>query len=350
MNAILLVILLAHGGYWYGGADNTVTVHWAAPDANMPAATLSWQLMYDTVVVASGQADVAPGDKAATVTLKMPEARTLSMYAWKYQLKAKDTGKELESGQRAIYLCPPKMLAGQATRTKAKNIIVIDAQDEGLTAMLKAGGVDATRVAALGELQMRQADIILVAEDQLPENEVVQGILKTRAQAGASIMIFAQEKTKTSPKTSLGFTLAPRPLKGDLTWPAKHELFENLPAPQLNEWAREHSGDIKALNLPADAPVLELGCWPRETPGEKPVPIDALAATQTIGTGRIVWWQIPTGGFKKDDPRPQILLANALDYLLTRPEPTLPPSQRVPAPKAPKKPDPNTNTIIGEKP
>jgi hypothetical protein len=346
--AMLLLITLAHGGYWFGGNAGTITVNWAAPDAHMPAATLSWQLMYQTVAVASGQADIPGGANARStaITLQLPEARALAGYTWKYQLKNAATGAELESGERIIYLCPLHLLSSQAKHTKGKAIVVIDGQDQGIFQRLKDEGVQATRVAAAGDLELQQPDIIFVAEDQLPENAAVQNTLRAKAMAGSSVMVFAQQKIKQS----LGFPLTQRPIKNDLAWKPNHELFENLPAAQLNAWAREHATGIKALALTADAPVLELGYWPRESPGDKPAPIDAVAATQTLGAGRIVWWQIPTGGFQKDDPRPQILLANALDYLLTRPEPTLPPSQRTPR-KTPQIVTPNAaNIIVGEKP
>jgi hypothetical protein len=82
-----------------------------------------------------------------------------------------------------------------------------------------------------------------------------------------------------------------------------------------------------AVQLPADAPVLEIGYWPRETPGREPVPIDALLAVKATGRGRIVLCQVPLGRWATD-PRSQLFLRNALAYLATRPEPTPPPSQR----------------------
>ena len=76
MNPLLLVILLAHGGYWFGGVRTTPSpVKWAAPEAHMPAATLSWQVMYQTVQVAAGQEEIGASDKTATLTLKLPESR-----------------------------------------------------------------------------------------------------------------------------------------------------------------------------------------------------------------------------------------------------------------------------------
>ncbi|MCX5660572.1 MAG: hypothetical protein NTW19_12735 [Planctomycetota bacterium] len=85
------------------------------------------------------------------------------------------------------------------------------------------------------------------------------------------------------------------------------------------------------MQLPIDEPALELIHWPREAPGKEPVPIDALLVTKSVGRGRMVICQLPLGPWESD-PRSQLLLANSVSYLLTRPEPTLKPSER-PQPK-----------------
>ena len=84
---------------------------------------------------------------------------------------------------------------------------------------------------------------------------------------------------------------------------------------------------VKALRLPVDEPALEIAFWPREVRSEEPAPIDALLVSKTIGRGRVVLCQIPLGPWESD-PRSQLFLADALDYLLSRPEPTPPPSRR----------------------
>ena len=345
MKAILLILLLAHGGYWFGGEDNTIRVRWAAPEAGMPAAKLSWELFYASVSFGAGETDVAVGDKTTTLTMKLPEARTLAAYTWKYQLKEAKTGKVLDSGERVVYACPPKLLEGQARRMVCKRIIVIDRQEAGLTSVLKGAGMDVLRLESVGDVLLRKADVILVGEDQLPDNEATQSLLRTKAEEGAGVMIFAQQHLKRS----LGFALRDRPLKGPLAWRADHELFDRLSAADLNAWVRESGTDLAAVALPADARVLEVGYWPRETPGDAPAPVDALVATETIGEGRIVWWQIPVGAWTTD-PRAQILLGNALDYLLTRPEPTLPQAKRAAAIHTSPRTEQDHNPLLGEKP
>ena len=64
-----------------------------------------------------------------------------------------------------------------------------------------------------------------------------------------------------------------------------------------------------------------------EVAGNKPAPIDALVLTKTLGKGRIVLCQVPLGPWESD-PRSQLFLVDALDYLASPVVPTPPPSRR----------------------
>jgi hypothetical protein len=57
-----------------------------------------------------------------------------------------------------------------------------------------------------------------------------------------------------------------------------------------------------------------------------PVGIDSILLSKSVGRGRMVLCQLPLGKWQSD-PRSQMFLRNAMDYLLTRPEPTLRPSE-----------------------
>jgi hypothetical protein len=322
MKIALLIILFAHGGYWFAG-QNTVTLNWREPAAGTPASVLEWKLSYGMLQIAAGELDVAAGANQTSLKLQVPEVRAHTTLQWTYELHEKQTGKLLERGTREIHLVPPRLLEHAAPRMKNSKIVLVDQPDGGLATTLQAAGIDAHRVSAVGDLQLLQADIILVAEDQLPDNPAAQEVLLTRARQGAGIMILAQHHASRIGE----WDIRARKQQTALTWRESHPLFDCFPPATLDAWANETDADAKVLALPADAPLLELGYFPRETPGNTPVPIDALAATQTLGLGRIVFWQLPIDSWK-EDPRGQLLLANALDYLQTRPEPTLPQSQR----------------------
>ena len=323
MKTLLLVILLAHGGFWFGNTPNAIDVRWSAPAAQMPAAALTWTLSYETVTLARGQTDLA-AEGPTSLTIKLPEVRALSDYAWRYELKEKATGKSLAQGQQIIHACPANLLGDTARRLRrSRSRLCLLERGDDLGNLLKAAGIEVKMLGSAADLQLQKPDLVLVGQDALPESEPAQRVLLDGARDGARVLVLAQKKARQA----LGIPLRNRALKSPLTWRTNHDIFDRLDAPALELWVRQQTSEVTALALPADAPVFELAFFSRETPGTDPAPIDALVATHPLGTGRILWWQLPVESWN-DDPRSAILLGNALDYLLTPPEPTLPSSQR----------------------
>jgi len=319
--ATILIIVLSHQGYWFGGQDQSVSVIWPV-DQKLPAVDVHWELMLGKVKISDGQLHLPGGQGESSITIKLPPVRARLEMNWKYSLFQTDGGKELGSGQCAVHVFPPLSLAQMASRLRGTKLYVIDRPD-GLPALLAAAKIDATRVAATEDLQSPKADLVLVAANRLDDSPFAQAPLLSQAQAGAQVMIFRQ----TKPKSLLGYPLARRTLPPQLTWRQDHPLLQCLDADDLASWFVDESNELNAIRLPADEPVLELAAWPRETAGTDPVPIDALALVKAVGKGRIVLWQIPLGDWKSD-PRSQIVLQNALNYMLTPPEPTPRPSER----------------------
>jgi hypothetical protein len=100
-----------------------------------------------------------------------------------------------------------------------------------------------------------------------------------------------------------------------------------LDADDLKSWILGDAPELLPIELPADEAALELAYWPPEIAATVPVPIDAMIAVKSVGSGRIVFCQLPMGDWTSD-PRSQLFLYNALNYLSTRPEPTPRPSER----------------------
>jgi len=321
MKTTLLIVLLTHQGYWLGGQEQTISVQWAV-DQPMPAANLQWGLMFGQVRLAGDEIKMPDGIGPAVVKLKIPPVRVRTQMQWAYRVRARDGGKELASGQQLLNVFPPISLDDTAARMIGRKLYVVDAPD-GLPALLAAAKIDATRIADTDQLQLARADVLLIAANQLSDSPFAQAPLVEQAKAGAQVLILRQ----TKPTTLCGFALARRPVPPKLVWREEHPLFAFLDATDLQSWLDGDSADLWAIRLPTDAPALEIAYWPRETPGRDPAPIDAVLAVEAIGKGRIVLCQLPLGSWN-DDPRSQLFLVNALNYLLTRPEPTPPPSQR----------------------
>ena len=325
----LLIVMLMNQGYWFSDQEATIAIRWAAR-GELPGADLAWDLMLGPVSVAKGQEALKPDNGPTTITVKAPSVRVRSELRWTYRLIQRDGGKELERGDIPVYVFPRNLTESWPRVIGEKTLIVWDAP-EGLPKLLKAAQVPHTAVADGADLALRQSDIALVGADQLGDSPFAQSPLIGQAEAGCSVMVFAQ----TRPDRLGGYALAERAVSGPLKWKLDHPLLAGLDIPDLQSWLATPDLRPRAIQLPVDEPALEVAWWPRETPGEAPAPIDALLVVKSIGAGRIVLCQIPLGAWDQD-PRSQLFLTNALNYLLTRPQPTLPPSQR----QGPKEPEP----------
>ena len=188
-----------------------------------------------------------------------------------------------------------------------------------LPALLNRAGVKHTLIADAGQLQFVRPDCVIVGADRLGKDLAEQAKLLNLAAAGASVLVLRQ----TQPDSLAGYHMARRTMPPKLAWAADHPLARHL---RLRE-TPSLGPEAWAVQLPADEPALEIAFWPREVPGKEPAPIDALVVTKTLGKGRIVLCQVPLGPWQSD-PRSQLFLADALDYLASPVVPTPPPSRR----------------------
>jgi hypothetical protein len=320
--AVIFITLLSHQGYWIGGQDQSISLSWAVQQ-KMPAATLQWELMFDHVRLGGDQIPMPPDNVPAVVKLKTPVVRARTQMRWVYHVIARDGGKELDSGQELLSVFPMVSLADVSQRLAGKRIFIVDKSDE-LTAMMAEASIDATHVADPLELQSAQADVVVVAADEFGDLLLSQSPLMSLVQAGAQAIVFMQHR----PRTLAGYALSRRAVPDNFRWRNQHPLFTGFDEADLKSWFPNEPGEGWAIRLPADEPALEVAYWPPDVAGKSPPPIDALLVVKAVGKGRLVLCQIPLGGWR-DDPRSQLLLQNALDYLLTRPEPTPRPSDRL---------------------
>lgn len=323
---LLLLVVLAHQGYWIGGESNTITLHWPlADDATRPRARLHWVLSYgDHLVLARGEADL-PGDgEPIRITLSPPDVRLRLALNWSWQLRpfskerngspqhARAAPPVLAQGKRTIHLFPHR-LASLKQYTRGFGLAVWD-DPEGLPAALAAAEVPHKRIDGHSDLLMRKPELVLVGPHQL--TAAGHAALCNLARAGSSVLIFDQPQLDR-----LGeLELLSRPVPTALRWREDHPLLRGLSTADLSS-ILEDRDTVSALQLPADAPVLALAHWPTEATGWVVAPRSALLAVQTLGEGRIIYCQLPLGDWLHD-PRSQRLLVNALDYMRTQPGPT----------------------------
>jgi len=327
--ATILIVLLSGQGHWFSGRPASVEVRWSVKD-ELPEAVLSWQVEFAATRLAGERVALRSGPEPTRIVVTPPEVRIRTDMRWVYQVHRKADGQLLTEGVETLRVYPRQPLAGVAERLTDKTLLVCDTP-EGLPRLLAQAGIRHTVLDgggdAVAKLQAASGDIILIGRDQLADSPFGQTAVVNQASAGASVLLFAQTRV-----TRLaGYPLLRRPRPTKLEWRMDHPLLTDFGAGDLADWPRA-DGDVWAVQLPADEPVLEVAYWPRETPGTEPVPLDALLVVKSVGAGRMVLCQLPLGPWG-EDPRVQLLVRNMLDYLATRPEPTLPPSQRGPASK-----------------
>ena len=327
--AALLLLILPNDGHWFSGRTETIQVQWNVKEP-AAAATIVWHLDCAGAVLASGRTVLPAKDRTGKIQLSLPQLRVTTKMQLTYRVE-QSAENVVAQGVLPVHLYPTDLLASAAQRTRGKQLFVWD-RAERLPALLKAVGVHFTPVRSEAELQFVRPDMILVGPEQLGEQVEGQGKLMNLAAAGAGVLILRQ----TRPSTLAGYAVVRRAGPAKLEWLAYHPLTRRL---RLFESAMG-AQDALAVRLPADEPAQEIAWRPRETPGNEPASIDAMVLSRTLAKGRIVLCQLPLGPWQSD-PRSQLFLDDALDYLASPVAATLPPSRRprpaqpLPAPKVP---------------
>lgn len=317
----LVIILLSNHGLWFGGEEHSISVTWGVRD-RAPNAVLTWQLGYGETKIAEGKAAFPANEDTTTIKLRIPEVRVRTPMNWQYQIRQGDE-VVLDSGSAAVVVFPLASLKDFAKRYEGKKLAVIEA-DGKLSktlqvANLSHGQLDPSRLA-----MAEQQDVILVGADQLEATSSAPTAMLGQAKEGASVLVFAQPKlTKL-----IDLTQAKRTSSEHYQMVERHPLLNALSNDNWNRVLAGQGAEVLALQLPVSVPGTELIAFPSEGDPTNARQIDTLLVVQAVGKGRIVYCQLPLTDFEHD-PAARLFLAGALDYLLTAPEATPPPNQRL---------------------
>jgi hypothetical protein len=336
----MLLVAALNQGYWFGGATGQITARWTF-DQPVPDTVLIWNLdlKVGAVRLADGRVKLNGDGTESRIEMTMPTVRMRAEAVFTWRVVEPESGTLLQQGKLSVHLFPKDLLANSKKLLVEHKLLVWDAP-EGIPAVLDEAEIEHVRIEDATGLQFTDADVILVGVDQIADDAFDQAALLALARSGRSVMIFAQKR----PAKLMGYPLAKRSSSGQVRWRRTHPLLLDLDGQDVASWLMPRS-IVSALRLPADAPVHEIAFWQRHAPGPQaePVPIDALLAVKSVGSGRLVFCQLPLGSWT-DDPRSQLVLRNALEYLLTPPQPTLRPSARR-RPAEPIRTDQSTITI-----
>ena len=323
MNAVaasLLVITLTTQGHWFGGRDAAVELHWTRADAPV-AAVVHWRLTHGPIELARGRINAPGADEPARLTLEPPSVRARTTLLWSYELRHAEDDRLLERGRRVVHLHPDDMLE-RLHDLGGPDLIVVAADDDALLALLREAGAAHEHVTRIESLRLGDVKRVVVAPGMLDARRGDEPALRSLARRGARVLVLEQQAVGRI----AGLTLRSRSALPALRWRMDHPLLAGLERDDVTAWLARHD-EVRALELPADEPALELAYWPDETDNAPPGPVDALLVTRRVGDGRVVLAQLPALAVDRD-PRAQRLLVNALDHLAAPVGPTPSRAQR----------------------
>ena len=312
--AALVIIALSHQGYWFGNQEQSISLRPAIKE-KFPEADRVWEITLDDALLGRGKSPISNAIDPARIQLKLPESRTRVSLRWKYRIIAHNGDKELEKGAIPLYLFPNDLTAALTDRLQGKRLVVWASAGD-LTQLLERAKIPFTRVDSEQKLQFLQADIILVGENRIRDGLFDSSLAVNLAKSGASVIIFRQSEVNHL----LAYHLEVRNTPVRLDWRMDHPLLSGFTETDLQSLVSP-TKSLKIMELPLQTAALVLAAYPPEVPALWPEPTDAVLLTQSIGKGRIVLCQLPLGDWLQD-PRSQMFFANAIDYLLTRPQPT----------------------------
>ena len=312
--ASLLILVLSHSGYWIGGREAAIHVRWAAREP-VPA-VVQWQLRYGDAVLESGRWRLEGEPAERTLKLQLPEVRVRTPLQLVWEAQSNDgEAAVIGHGSTDIQLFPPDLLSPLSVLLKDTPLYVLDAP-EGLPRALDAAGVRYQRIEAAAQAMLIRKGILLVGEDHLSGTMLPgQTPLLDAARRGVRVLLFHQ----SHPERLAGLEVVERVVPEHYDWRKKHPLLRSFTRADLGSW-RSDGGTVRAVRMPADAPAVMIAAWPADSAAG---PTDAAAVALSVGRGRIVFWQLPLGSFV-EDPRSQILLVNAIGYLVGHAEPAEP--------------------------
>ncbi|QOV89576.1 hypothetical protein [Humisphaera borealis] len=330
MNILALyVLVLSQQGFWLGGSDYAITFKRtdAAWPANTESIDIAWQLRLGDEVLASGKL-AAKKDESPTVRLAVPEVRVRTEL--RLTLSVSAGGNALLKDQQKVEVFPrpdrqrlQRSLGGKRICILRRGKPVAGDADERLLAMLKDSGVVYEVVSDDTKLAIRSPEIVVVLASALPGG-LWKDSLPELAETGVSVLVLEQRVAAEI----AGYPLTPRKTIERIAVTERHPLLEGFSTREIEALLSGPSHQPIAMRLPADAPAQEVVYW--AVPGGGPaMPIDCMIAVRTLGKGRIIYNQLPWEDHAAD-ARAVTMLFSTLEWMVTPPEPTLPPSARPP--------------------
>lgn len=250
--AILLLLLFSHDGRWIGGQPQTVTVSWNIADAAVPS-TMTWTLFVGGAKIASGEADMPAGAKAATIDLTPPVVRVSSACVFEWQLTEKKSHKKITAGRQDITLYPALHVAATKSMMKDQTVLVFGKSDD-LSNTLKTF-CPTVEVRELGGAFLPKAGVVVIAPDALTGKAFELSPIEGMAGNGAHVLILRQTRCAEV----LGMPIITRTETGKLDILQNHPLLDGFGAVAARQLFSQHAAELPVplINKAVAATVAE---------------------------------------------------------------------------------------------
>jgi hypothetical protein len=312
----ILIAMLSGDGYWFGGSTATAEFQWVVLQG-APDVRIDWDIAAGQVTVAKGRVElrgndgvhpnsaIAPPQRAAA-SITVPEVRVPAEMLFHYRATSLREKSLVEENQSNVHVYPRDLLQSAAARLRYREIYLWD-EPSGLPALLKQAHIAYTAFDDPQKLQFVRPDILIAAAGQVSRRPEGQAKLLNLAAAGTGVLVLRQADMQTL----AGYRLVPRKMPDNFAMLNDHPLLR-----QLGLWRMQATETAWAIEVPVDAPVMPIAWWPQEPAAQSATAVDALMAVKPAGRGRIVLCQYPLGPWQSD-PRSQLFLDDALDYLMS---------------------------------
>jgi hypothetical protein len=308
----LILVVLSCQGYWLGGRSGTVSVQ-VNPEAlpRLEQATFEWKLLHADVLLAQGDLAVSAGQRPAALSVKLPEVRVRTAMQLTHRLLNRGGTAVIAEGRSDIHLFPDDLLKPTARLVARHNLLVIAPSDHPLVSLLSEKSIPHDRADSVSPLA--RSRVMLIPSRPKPLTGFEQTALLNAAAAGSNILLFQQD----GPDRLFNYKSVRRKAEG-ISWLQGRPLWRGLEANDLARWFASDQM-VTALRVPVHDSAEKLAYWP---PAENKVEqtVDSAVLSKPVGSGRIVVCQLLKTTAWSDDPRLQVVLANAIQYLADGPD------------------------------
>ncbi|MBB6431713.1 hypothetical protein [Algisphaera agarilytica] len=306
--AVLLVLVLPHGGHVRGGQTTTIQIH-PAIEETPGLLEISWQLTHHSIVLQQGRLTVPQA--GATLKLDLPEVRVVTPLILHQQILS--DGEELATQEAALWLHPPTLDHPSLSEVITGPVAVVtDDPSPGLETLLRDMGLEVTTFSA-EDINPSALFSWIIIDGNMLDKSLERTVGRALAR-GARVVVWEQNDPRYTPRSVLR-TVTP------IKWDQDHPLLARVDPSWLEPRWVNRSAVVVARRFEGDGHIVagwpnpESAADPAAEAKSEPTPLlDALVWIDRTTPGMRINWQLPVTDWRSD-PLAAELLYNSLVYL-----------------------------------